>query len=156
MSRTPPPEIEERFTRLVEACSHFTLATASTAGEPEAAIMAFAAGPGLRLYFYTLEDSRKYANLSRNPRAALTLYSPPEYAQLDGEVQELAGEAAEAAQTAILRHVPGDRRGYHEDPRCRYFLFRPTRICLRIDEGYPSKYETWHPRAGSAPDIQEL
>ena len=156
MSHTPPPEIEERYHKLVEACSHFTLATASAAGDPEAAIMAFAAGLDFRLYFYTLDDSRKYANLSRNPRAAVTLYSPPEYAQLDGEVRELAGEAAEAAQRAILEHVPGDRRGYHEDPRCRYFLFRPTRICLRIDEGYPSKYETWHPRSEGAPRIREL
>jgi nitroimidazol reductase NimA-like FMN-containing flavoprotein (pyridoxamine 5'-phosphate oxidase superfamily) len=152
----PPREIEERYRKLMEDASHFTLATASPEGEPEAAVMAFAAGPGFCLYFYTLNDSRKYRNLNRNPKAALTLYSAPEYAQLDGEVRELSGAEAEAAQRAILEHVPGDRKGYHRDPRCRYFLFRPARICLRVDEGYPSKYEAWHPQEGDAPRLREL
>lgn len=152
----PTQEAEKRFLKLVEEASHCTVATASPDGDPEAAIMAFASGPDLALYLYTLSDSRKYQNLRRNPRAAMTLYQAPEYAQLDGHIEELDGAAAEQAREIMLGRSSGDREDYHSDERCRYFLFHPTRVCLRIDQGYPSRYETWNPAKGTSPKTREL
>lgn len=152
----PSQEAERRFRHLLEKASHCVIATASPEGDPEAAVLAFAPGPDLSLYVYTLDDSRKYQNLQRNTKGAMVLYEAPEYAQLDGHLEELHGEAAERAREHMLKRASGDREDYHSDPRCRYFLFHPNRISLRVDHGYPAKYETWNPEAGTAPKTREL
>lgn len=152
----PSEEVEQRFLALREAATHCMIATASLEGAPEAAVMAFAAGPGLSLYLYTLNDSRKYGNLRHNPRAALTLLHDTEYAQLNGEVEELDGEAASTARRIMLTRSAGDREGYHGDQRCRYFLFHPTRVCLRVDQGYPAVYEVWNPQRHTPQKTLEL
>lgn len=152
----PTKEAERRFLHLVEKADHCVIATASPQGDPEAAVVAFARGPDLKLYVYTLEDSRKYQNVRHNPRAAMVLYEAPEYAQLDGHLEELQGEAAARAREYMLQRSSGDREDYHQDARCRYFLFHPTRISLQVEHGYPARYETWNPEAGTAPKTQEL
>lgn len=152
----PPADIENRYQGLVEKAPYLTIATASPTGEPEAAILAFARGPGSSLYFYTLDDSRKYRNIRRNPQAALTLFNPPEYAQLNGEIEELDGDAAQTAKRTILDCSMGDREEYHGDPRCRYFRFWPRRICLRIDDGFPATYEEWDPQGREQAEVKEL
>ncbi len=151
----PPEDIQRRYRQLLKDAPHCVIATASPRGEPEAAIVAFAIAPS-GLYLYTLDDSRKYGNLRANPLAALVLYQPPEYAQLDGRIEELAGSRAEEARHAALERSSGDLSQYHEDPHCRYFHFQPTRVCLRIDAGFPSRYETWHPEEAGQPRVREL
>ena len=152
----PAQDIEERFHQVIANASLCTLATASPDGVPEAAEMSCAEAPGWGLYLYTLNDSRKYHNLSLNPRAAMVIFQPPEYVQLDGAMEELAGGAALDAREAMMARAEGDLAGYHHDPRCRYFLFRPQRVCLRIDQSYPSKYETWDLQKGTTPHLREL
>src|SRR5690606_36418176 len=97
-----------------------------------------------------------YQNLRLNPLAAMVLYEPPEYAQLDGRIEELQGSRADEARRAILDRSSGDLSQYHEDPRCRYFHFQPTRICLRIEASFPSRYETWYPEESIQPRVREL
>lgn len=119
-----------------------TVATASKDGAPEAAVMVCAAASDSDLYFYTFNDSRKYSNLQNNPRASIAIFDPPEYVQLDGEVQELSDENITRARDALSAQSD-EGLAYQTDPRCRYFRFSSTRVALRVKAHYPSEYVIW-------------
>lgn len=134
---------EENYTQLVKKIlkrnKYCTLATSSLNGKPEAAIMLYAEENNGNLYFYTFVDSRKYANLKKNPCVSMVVYNHPDYIQMDGVAKELSKKDSIVAKTKLItKH--GDKKGYHADPRCRYFCFTPKWINVRIDENYPAKY----------------
>jgi general stress protein 26 len=104
------------------------LATASPSGSPEAALMGIAANEDLDLIFDTLTTTRKYARLKANPRVALVIGLESETTlQLEGEAEELDGEALAAAKEIYFRKWP-DGREREAWPNITYFKVRPRWI----------------------------
>lgn len=69
------------------------LATVSEDGTPEAALMGIAATPQLELIFDTLNSTRKYANIQKNPRVAFVIGCSSEISvQYEGIAAELSGD----------------------------------------------------------------
>ena len=69
------------------------LATISSSGLPEAAVMEFGDTEKFELIFDTLATSRKYANLKKNPHVAFVIgWEKGETVQYEGIAEELRGE----------------------------------------------------------------
>lgn len=69
-----PVIIPEHMARFILERDLCVLSTSSPQGAPHASLMAYAAGADLRyIHMATPANSRKWANLSANPRAALLL-----------------------------------------------------------------------------------
>jgi len=107
------------------------LATASNDGRPEAALMGFAVTPELEIIFDTLNTSRKYANLKKNPRVAWVIGCTTEVTvQYEGIAEELEGAALdEYKKIYFAKFTDGPaRQGW---PGITYFVVRPkwVRFC---------------------------
>jgi nitroimidazol reductase NimA-like FMN-containing flavoprotein (pyridoxamine 5'-phosphate oxidase superfamily) len=77
--------IEEMLSTLFDAQPFAVLAT-DDEGQPYVSLMAFAATDDLKgLVFVTERDTRKYANLVRNPRAAALIDNRPSQASDPGQ-----------------------------------------------------------------------
>ena len=106
------------------------LATASPSGSPTAALIGIAVvgksnGQGMAVIFDTLTTTRKYARLKANPRVALVIGLGDETTlQLDGEAEELTGEALAEAKQIYFRKWP-DGREREAWPNITYFKVRP-------------------------------
>lgn len=107
------------------------LATISERGQPEAALMGFAVTPELEIIFDTLNSSRKYPNLKRNPRVAWVIGCTTEVTvQYEGIAEELEGEAlAEYKKIYFAKFTDGPER--QSWPGITYFVVRPkwVRFC---------------------------
>ena len=109
------------------------LATASPSGSPAAALIGIAVagksnGQAMAVIFDTLTTTRKYARLKANPRVALVIGLGDETTlQLDGEAEELAGEALAEAKAIYFRKWP-DGREREAWPNITYFKVRPRWI----------------------------
>ncbi len=110
------PELREKLGRLLN--SQFLAALASEGeGQPYLNLVAFAVDGSLReIYFPTPRSTRKYANLSRNPRAALMVDNRTEMAAdlssgmaatALGRVEELGGEKLSEAGRLYLSRNSG-------------------------------------------------
>jgi len=107
------------------------LATASNDGRPEAALMGFAVTPELEIIFDTLNTSRKYPNLKKNPRVAWVIGCTTELTvQYEGIAEELEGAALdEYKKIYFAKFTDGPaRQGW---PGITYFVVRPkwVRFC---------------------------
>jgi len=107
------------------------LATADRSGQPEAALMGFAATPELELIFDTLKSSRKYPNLKNNPRVAWVIGCTSEVTvQYEGLAEELEGpELARYKRIYFAKFPDGPTR--ENWPGITYFVVRPrwVRFC---------------------------
>ena len=109
------------------------LATASPSGSPAAALIGIAVagksnGQGMAVIFDTLTTTRKYARLKANPRVALVIGLGDETTlQLDGEAEELSGEALAEAKEVYFGKWP-DGREREAWPNITYFKVRPCWI----------------------------
>jgi nitroimidazol reductase NimA-like FMN-containing flavoprotein (pyridoxamine 5'-phosphate oxidase superfamily) len=105
-------------TILNELCSGQQLAVLATnsGGAPYANLVAFAATPDLRLfYFMTPRSTRKWSNLENNRQVSLLIdnrhnttadFSQAAAATVLGSVEELQGEAKAAALALYLAKLP--------------------------------------------------
>lgn len=72
-------------------------------GEPQAALAGIAVSPRCEVIFDTVADSRKHANLLRDPRASLVLTGPAEKTlQLEGTTRPIP---VSGTQDAELRSI---------------------------------------------------
>ena len=102
------------------------LSTVSPAGPPEAALMGVAVTPDFEIVFDTLRSTRKYANLSANPSAALVIgCAGPVSIQYEGTAYELAGDELERYLAIYFAAFPDgvERRNW---PGMTYFVVRPA------------------------------
>src|SRR5262252_5021070 len=107
------------------------IATASPSGSPAAALIGIALmgqAQEIRVIFDTLTTTRKYARLKANPRVALVIGLGDETTlQLDGEAEELSGEALVEAKEVYFGKWP-DGREREAWPNITYFKVRPSWI----------------------------
>ena len=103
-------------------------ATVSGAGGPQAAVIGIVANEALQLFFDTLGETRKAANLRRDPRAAFVIGWDLDQArtvQLEGVADEPTGPALAAWQQTYFARFP-DGVGRQAWPGITYFRVRPT------------------------------
>jgi hypothetical protein len=100
------------------------LASSSANGAPQAALVNIAVTPALEIIFETTCETRKFANLERDPRAALVIGSGQETLQYEGLAMRPEGWAREAARDAFIAAFP-DKAADENWPGNSYFLVRP-------------------------------
>jgi uncharacterized pyridoxamine 5'-phosphate oxidase family protein len=102
------------------------LATASECGQPEAALMGFAVTPELEIIFDTVNSSRKYPNLKKNPWVAWVIGCTTEVTvQYDGVAEELHGaELAKYKKIYFAKFPDGPER--EKWAGITYFVVRPS------------------------------
>jgi general stress protein 26 len=107
------------------------LATAGESGQPEAALMGFAVTPELEIIFDTLQTSRKYPNLKKNPRVAWVIGCTTEITvQYEGMARELSGEELAKYKKVYFAAFP-DGPARESWPGITYFVVQPkwVRYC---------------------------
>ena len=113
------------------------LATASEDGRPEAALMGYAVTPQLEIIFDTLNTSRKYPNLKKNPRVAWVIGCTTEVTvQYEGIAEELEGPALGKYKKIYFARFP-DGPARESWPGITYFVVRPKWV--RFGDYDPAK-----------------
>ena len=107
------------------------LTTATSTGQPQAALMGFAVTPELEIIFDTVRSSRKYPNLKKNPRVAWVVGCTSEVTvQYEGEAEELEGTALAKYKPIYFQKFP-DGPARENWAGMTYFVVRPkwVRYC---------------------------
>ncbi len=104
------------------------LGTISPEGKPECALVGIAITSELEVVFDTLNSSRKYRNLMRDPNAALLVGWANEITvQYEGEARELAEAELAKYQEVYFAKWP-ECRAHLQWPGITYFVVRPNWI----------------------------
>lgn len=131
-----------RFLRLHSLAVLSTVASAH--GGPQAAVIEFGCLVDGRLVFDTYRDSRKYANLAADARAALVAgWDDDVTLQYEGLADELTGRHRHAAVTAYIAQVPSAAK-FVSDPGIAFFAVRPTWLRLTDLRVHPWDITEWH------------
>jgi len=102
------------------------VASASSAGAPQAAVVGIAVTDQLELVFDTLGSTRKAQNLRRDRRAALVIgWDDEQTLQLEGDADEPSGATLERLQRSYFAAFP-DGPTRLAWPGLTYFRVRPT------------------------------
>jgi len=122
----PAPVTRAELCRFIGRHQLAVLATVSDAGAPEAAVVGVAVTDDLELVFDTLGNTRKAANLRRDPRIALVIgWDEEQTVQYEGLADEPSG-----AELARLRHRYFEQFPDGPErlswPGITYFRVRPT------------------------------
>lgn len=104
------------------------IATVTSDGKPEAAVMEVAVTPSLELIFDTPNTSRKYTNLKQNPHVAFAFgWEEWDTVQYEGIAQELSGKEREKYRKIFLAKHP-DAKKWDAFPDTTYFKVLPKWI----------------------------
>ncbi len=112
------------------AARYGVLSTVSPDGTPEAALVGLAATPNLDLIFETINTTRKYQNIQRNPRVAAVIgWDGEKTLQYEGIANEPDEFAVEALKKIYFELLP-ENRGHDGWPGLTYMRIRPRWIRL--------------------------
>lgn len=104
------------------------IATASADGKPESAIVGFSHTNDLMMIIGTSKKSRKYANLTQNPRVAIVVGDREGEVQYEGRAEVIEGGVyKDMVEQAHIAKLPGAAE-YREDPNQAYIKISPTWI----------------------------
>jgi pyridoxine/pyridoxamine 5'-phosphate oxidase len=104
------------------------ISTVSKEGMPEAAYIGLAATPELDLIFETLNTSRKFLNLRRNPHAALVIgWDHERTLQYEGVAEEPDEFSLDDLKDTYYAALP-ENRGHDGWPGLTYVRIRPRWI----------------------------
>jgi nitroimidazol reductase NimA-like FMN-containing flavoprotein (pyridoxamine 5'-phosphate oxidase superfamily) len=114
------------FLKTQQLCVVSTLAAD---GRPMGAMVAFSEDDQLHLMIGTSVRSRKYANLSHDPRIAVTVSDPAQRLtmQYEGRVRQLEGEELARRQEAHYAKLPGSLP-FKDLPDQAFFTIEPVHI----------------------------
>ncbi len=93
----------------LQGCRYAVVASRAADGAPQSAVVGIATSPSGEVIFDTLGDTRKAANLRRDPRVSVTAWSGERTVQLDGRADEPAGEARQRALDVYFGPFPDGR-----------------------------------------------
>jgi pyridoxine/pyridoxamine 5'-phosphate oxidase len=97
----------EELHRFVAQCRLGVLATVSSSGTPQSALMGVAVTPQLEVIFDTVRSSRKYANLIARPACSFVFgWANEQTVQYEGEAEELNGSELRRCQDVYFREWP--------------------------------------------------
>lgn len=111
------------FLKKNELCA---LATASTTGKTEAAVMAYVIKDDFSMLLSTEITTRKYQNIAANKQVSVIVggFDGDPSIQIDGLIRELAAEEATQAKSYILTVHP-QWKDYFNSPASRFFEIKP-------------------------------
>ena len=104
------------------------IATVSNEHAPEAAVIGIAVSEQLEIIFDTLRSSRKYQNLSVNPKIALVIGWGNDTMQYEGVARELIGESAGQMKEVYFSVFEEGRAREAASPDITYFKVSPSWI----------------------------
>jgi hypothetical protein len=117
------------------------IASTNAQGNPEAAVVGYGATPELEIVFDTLDSSRKYRNILRNPRVALVMgWNAETTVQFEGEARLLAGPEDDSYREAYYAAYPDGRDRTANWKGLVHFAVKPLWIRYS-DFGTPSIIE---------------
>jgi len=135
----PEPSIRDAINNLLEQQKLGVLSTAGKQGAPYASLVAFSVSDDHRyIYFITPQSTRKYANLSANPQAALLINSsinqPEDFHQAmavtaTGAVKPVAAREREAVLQQYMARHP-NLEAFARSPGCALLAIRVERYIL--------------------------
>jgi hypothetical protein len=102
-----------------------TLATASPEIQPQAAPMRYAVTDDFEIVMGTLQTSRKYANLQRNPKVAVLVWDSLFSIQIDGIFDQPGGLDLERLRDFFANEQPLEARIRAGRPAHLFFRIRP-------------------------------
>ncbi len=104
------------------------VSSVSASGDPQSALVGIAVSAELDIVFDTLGTSRKYSNLTRNPRCSMVVgWSGEQTLQYEGLAEQPAGAALERYQELYFTRWP-ECRTHLSWPDIAYFVLRPRWI----------------------------
>jgi uncharacterized protein YciI len=125
-----PPSSREEATRarlvtFLKCARFWTVSSVSESGAPASAVVGVAVGDDLSLVFDTLGTTRKAANLRRDGRVSLTMWSGAATAQIEGRATEPTAAARDAAKAIYFATFTDgrEREGWAD---ITWFTIRPT------------------------------
>ena len=104
---------------------HGVVSTLHADGSVESALVAVSETPDLHIIFGTFVDSRKFANLTRDPRVAVVISADDRTLQIEGAARVTHGNEERACRERHLAKNPGSEK-YAHDPKQRFILVTPT------------------------------
>ena len=106
-------------------------ASVADSGAPQAAVVGIVVTDALEIFFDTMDDSRKAANLRRSPRVAFVIGGThaggERTVQYEGIADEPQGAELDYLQGLYFHRFP-DGRERQQLPGCIYLRVRPTWI----------------------------
>jgi len=106
-------------------------ASVAASGAPQAAVVGIVVTDTLEIFFDTMDDSRKAANLRRSPRVAFVIggthAGDERTVQYEGIADEPQGAELQRLQALYFERFP-DGRERQRLPGCIYLRVRPTWI----------------------------
>ena len=110
----------------MQSKSLMTISSLNADGAPQAAVVGVGVTDDLELVFGTSNQSRKYGNITRNPKVAAVIgWDGPQTVQYEGEARELSGEEAEKYSELYYEKNPQALK-HKGRPDQTYFLVKPT------------------------------
>jgi len=94
-------------------------------GAPQAAVVGYAVTDELELVFDTVTTSRKYKNLTTDPRCAVVMWSDAITVQIEGRADEPTGDDLERLRAAYFVAYPDGRDRLRDWPTLTYVRVRP-------------------------------
>jgi general stress protein 26 len=129
--------------RFLTASRYGVLSTVADNGAPEAALVGFAATPDLELIFETIDTTRKYANIRRNPRVAAVIgWEGEKTLQYEGIADEPDESAVVELKKTYFAILP-ENANHDGWPGLTYMRIRPRWIRLS-NYGKPWSIEEFH------------
>jgi pyridoxine/pyridoxamine 5'-phosphate oxidase len=114
----------------MKPCRHGVISTVSQNGAPEAAFISLATMPDLSVIFETINTTRKYGNLCREPRVALVIgWGGDKTLQYEGSADEPDGSELDAIKSAYYAGLP-ENNSHESWPGLTYIRVRPRWIRL--------------------------
>ncbi len=115
------------------------ISTASPDGQPEAAWVAFSENDQLEIMIGTSDQSRKFQNLTVNPKVAIVFcFDGQSTMQYEGVAQVIADADLPPLLESHLVKQPTSAR-YAQDPTQKYLLIKP--VWARISQSGPRVLE---------------
>jgi uncharacterized pyridoxamine 5'-phosphate oxidase family protein len=146
LTTTPTLSVERAHEFLVRA-NRAVISTVSARGKPEAALVNYGVTQELELIFETLQTSRKYTNLLRNPSAAFVMAFDHETVQYEGIVDRPKRSDLEPLLDDYFAAYP-DGLGHRGWPGLVYMRVRPLWVRVsHYDSSWKVEEMTFQDRA---------
>ena len=123
-----PEQAPEFLFEFMNGCELGAIATVTTEGKPEVAIMQFAVTEDLELIFDTPASTRKYQNIQENNYVAFAIWKEFDIAQYEGVAIELQGEELTRYKEILFTKNPDARQWESVVPDLAFFKIIPRWI----------------------------
>ncbi len=137
----PMTDIRSRITAFLATRRHGIISTLHADGSVESALVAISETPALAITFGTFDDTRKFANILRDPRVAFVVTDDENIeVQLEGRARITEGAEHEQCKQ---RHLAKNAKTakYADDPKQRFIVVEPTWIRFTDRTVNPSRVE---------------